>query len=112
MEVIIVLFRTLSEGIPGIMVAGLAMILMLFALVNEEAAAMIAAAFLTIPLTFLEGGWWGFPLFIRLIPLFQLASAYFISRGDPVFAWIFPMPSIGYLIIFLYNLVASDLGRL
>ncbi len=112
MEVAMGLFRTLSEGIPGIIVAGLAMILMLFALINEEAAAMIAAAFLTIPLTFPEGGWWGVPLLIRLLPLFPLVSAYFIRHGDPVFAWVFPMPAIGYLIIFLYNLVARDLGRL
>lgn len=112
MEIVIGLFRTLSEGVPGIMVAGLVMILMLFALIREEASVMTAAAILTIPLTFLAGGWWGFPLFVRLLPLFQLASAYSISRNDPVFAWILPMPPLGYLIFFLFNLVARDLGRL
>jgi hypothetical protein len=111
MEIVFGLFRLLSEGIPGIVVAGLAMILMLFALIREEPTMMTAAAILTIPLTFVAGGWSGFPLFVRLIPLFQLASAYFISRNDPVFAWILPMPSIGYLIFFLFNLVINDLAR-
>lgn len=98
----------LSRGIPGIVVAGLALILMILALVRKDAGMMVIAAFFALPSTYVFGAWAGFLLAVRLLPLFLLASAFFISRDEPIFAWILPVPVLGFLVYFLVTLVASD----
>jgi hypothetical protein len=98
----------LSDGIPGLVVSGLAIILAFLALIRKEDSLMIFAALLALPVTYVMGSWTGVLLVVRLMPLFLLASAFFISRHEPVFAWIFPIPTIGYLIYFAFNLVATN----
>lgn len=97
----------LSKGIPGIIVAGLALMLMLFALVRRDANAMALAALFAVPATYVFGAWAGFLLIVRLLPLFLLASAWAISKDEMIFGWIFPMPVLVFLVYFLVNLVAS-----
>jgi len=97
----------LSKGVPGIIVAGLALMLMLFALVRRDVNAMVLAALFAIPATYVFGAWAGFLLLVRLLPLFLLASAWAISRDEMIFGWIFPMPVLVFLVYFLVNLVAS-----
>jgi hypothetical protein len=98
----------LSKGIPGLVVSGLAIILAFLALIRKDDSLMIFAALLALPVTYVMGAWVGVLLVVRLMPLFLLASAFFISKSEPVFAWIFPIPSIGYLIYFVFNLVATN----
>jgi hypothetical protein len=97
----------LSNGIPGMVVAGVTMILMLLALIRKDPGLMVAAALLVIPFAFARGAWTGFPLFVRLLPLFSLGSAFFVGKDDPVFAWSLPMPVFGYLIYVLFIILAA-----
>ena len=98
----------LSKGIPGLVISGLAIIVTFFALIRKDDSLMVFAALLALPVTYVMGAWVGVLLFVRLMPLFLLASAFFISKNEPVFAWIFPIPTIGYLIYFTFNLVATN----
>ena len=101
----------LSHGIPGLVVAGVALILMFLGLLRKEASLMVIAAFLTIPSTYTAGDWTSIRLLIRLIPLFSFVSAYAISKDENLLAWIFPLPSFGALVYFLFNIVMSGLSR-
>ena len=98
----------LSKGIPGLVISGLAIILAFLALIRKDNSLMIFSALLALPVTYIMGAWAGVLLIVRLMPLFLLASAFFISKNEPVFAWIFPVPVIGYLIYFTFNLVATN----
>jgi hypothetical protein len=98
----------LSDGIPGLVVSGLAIIFAFLALIRKDDSLMMFAALLAIPVTYVAGAWVGVLLIVRLMPLFLLASAFFISKNEPVFAWIFPLPSIGYLIYFVFRLVVTN----
>jgi hypothetical protein len=104
-DILVNLLSVLSHGIPGLVVAGVALILMFFGLIRKESSLMIIAAFLTIPVTYTAGGWNGLLLFVRLMPLSLLISAFAISRDDGVLAWAFSFPSFGALAYFLFNLV-------
>ena len=68
---------------------------------------MLFAALMALPATFVFGSWSGFLLVVRLFPLFLLASAFFISRDEMIFGWIFPMPVLGFLGYFLINAIAG-----
>jgi hypothetical protein len=94
----------LSRGIPGLVVAGLILILMFLALIRKDSGLMISAAVLTIPFAF-AGAWWGFGLFVRLLPLFLLGSAFAISKDDPVFSWSLSVPSFGYMIYVIFRIL-------
>jgi hypothetical protein len=99
----------LSNGIPGLVVAGVTMILMLLALIRKDSGLMAAAALLTIPFAYTMGSWSGLNLFVRLLPLFSLGSAFFIGRNDFIFAWALSMPAFGYLVYALFRIVASGI---
>jgi hypothetical protein len=99
----------LSHGIPGLVVAGVAMILILLGLIRKEEGLVIFAAFLFIPFAYAMGSWMGLGLFVRLMPLFLLASAFAISRNELLLAWILPIPPAAYLIYTLFNIVVSGL---
>ncbi|MBL8061789.1 MAG: hypothetical protein JNK32_02130 [Anaerolineales bacterium] len=98
----------LSNGIPGLVVAGVALILMFLALIRKESSLMVFAALLTLPVAYAFGSWFGLLLVVRLLPLFSLISALFISREDQVLAWIFPLPPFGFLVYHIFNLVLND----
>ena len=100
----------LSHEIPGLIVAGTAMISMLFGLIRKESGLMIFAAFLTIPFAYAMGAWSGFGLFVRLLPLFSLGSAFAIDKDDFIFAWALPMPAFGYFIYILFKIISANLG--
>ncbi|CAG1007979.1 hypothetical protein ANAEL_03608 [Anaerolineales bacterium] len=107
MDLVTNVLIALSNGIPGMVVAGIIMILMLLALIRKDPGLMVAAVFLLIPFAFARGAWTGFPLFVRLMPLFAMGSSYFIGRDDPIFAWSLPMPVFGYLIYVLFQILAT-----
>lgn len=107
MELVINLLIMLARGIPGVVIGGLALILMILALVRKDASLMLIAALFAVPATYVFGSWAGFLLIIRLLPLFLVASAFFISRDEPIFAWIFPVPVLAFLVYYLVRLVAS-----
>jgi hypothetical protein len=108
MDVVINTLIYLSHGIPGLVVSGLAIILAFLALIRKDDSLMMFAALLAFPVTYVMGSWTGVLLVVRLMPLFLLASAFFISKNEPVFAWIFPVPTIGYLIYYVFTLVATN----
>ena len=97
----------LSNGRIGLALAGVTMILMLFGLLRKDPGMMIFAAILVIPFSYANGSWSGFGLFVRLLPLLALGSAFFISRDDLIFAWALPMPIFGYLIYALFRILAA-----
>ncbi len=100
----------LSHGIPGLVVAGVALILMFLGLIRKEASLMLIAALLTVPSTYTAGDWTSVLLLVRLIPLFSLLSALAISKEENFLAWILPFPSFGALVYFLFNLIRSGAG--
>jgi len=108
MDIVINTLVYLSDGIPGLVVSGLAIILAFLALIRRDDSLMMFAALLALPVTYVTGSWAGVLLVVRLMPLFLLASAFFISKSEPVFAWIFPIPTIGYLIYYVFTLVATN----
>ncbi|MDP1547812.1 MAG: hypothetical protein Q8L87_17530 [Anaerolineales bacterium] len=105
MDIILNTLFMLSEGISGLVVAGLAVILMMLALVRGESGLMVFAAMLTIPSAYVLGSWSGVLLFVRLIPIFSLLSAFSISQEDPIFMWGFAIPPFLFLGYFIFNLV-------
>jgi hypothetical protein len=107
MAVVVRLLGLLSDGVVGIVVAGISLILMLLALVRKDAGTMAFAALFAIPATYIFGAWAGLLLVVRLMPLFLFGSAFFISKDEMIFAWILPMPVLVFLVYFLVNLVAS-----
>jgi hypothetical protein len=109
MNVLINILSVFSRGVPGLVVAGVALILMIIALVRKEASLMVLAAIFTIPYTYMSGDWTGVRLFVRLIPLFPLLAAFAISKDETLLAWVAPFPAFGALVYFLYNLILSGL---
>lgn len=107
MALVINMFGVLSRGIPGVVVSGIALILMLVALVRKEPGLMLFAALFALPSTYIFGAWAGFLLVIRLMPLFLLGAAWAIGRDEMIFAWILPFPVLIFLVYFLVNLVAT-----
>ena len=108
MELVLNTIVYLSRGVPGVFVAGACVLLMILALVRKEASYMVFAAFLAIPATYVFGSWSGILLVVRLFPLFLLASAFFISKDEMVFGWIFPTPVLFFLGYYLVTLVATN----
>ncbi len=96
----------LSRGIPGLVVAGLTLILMFLALIRKDSGLMIFAVVLTIPFAYV-GAWWGFGLFVRLLPLFLLGSAFAIGKDDPIFSWSLSAPTFGYMVYILFRILVS-----
>jgi hypothetical protein len=110
MDIVTGTLSTLSHGIPGLVVAGIALILMFLGLIRKESGLMVFSAVLTIPFAYTMGSWSGFGLFVRLLPLFSLGSAFAIGKDDSVFAWSLPSPVFGYFIYILFKIISTDLG--
>lgn len=106
MDLVVYFLVMLARGIPGVVVAGISLILMIFALVRKEPSVMVFAALFALPATYVTGEWAGFLLAVRLMPLLLLGSAFFISRDEPIFAWIFPVPVFGFLVYYIIMLMA------
>ena len=108
MDIVTGILGALAYGIPGLVVAGLAMILMLLSLIRKDPSLMIFAALLFIPFAYTRGTWMDLRLFIRLMPLFLLGSAWSINRNEPLLDWVLPLPAAAYLIYVLFSIIASD----
>lgn len=108
MDIVISTLLMLGRGIPGLVAAGVALLLMLLALVRREPGLMVLAALLTIPSAYVLGSWTGLLLAVRLIPLFSFASAYFIAQEDPIFMWGLSVPSFLFLGYFVFNIVINN----
>lgn len=102
------LMTTFSRDVTGVVVSGLAIVLMLIALVIELPPLMVFAAVLTFPFTYTMGSGSGILLAVRLLPLLQLASAFAISRQDRLIAWICPVLPLLVLISFLLKVVLAQ----
>ena len=74
MDIVINTLVYLSNGIPGLVVSGLAIILAFLALIRRDDSLMMFAALLALPVTYVTGSWAGVLLVVRLVPLFLLAS--------------------------------------
>jgi hypothetical protein len=107
MQVLTNILIILASGIPGLVVAGLAMILMLFALIRKEAGWMVFAALLLIPFAYARGDATAFGWVVRLLPLFPLGSAFAIHQDDSIFAWALPLLPFGYLIYVLFQILTG-----
>jgi len=108
MSVVTSLLIQLSRGIPGLVIAGLAMFVMLLALIRRESGLMMLAALLIVPFAYTMGAWTGLLLFVRLLPVFPILSAIAIGSDETLFAWIFPFFPFVYLIYVAFILIASD----
>jgi hypothetical protein len=108
MSVLIDTLIVLSRGTPGLVVAALVMFFMLLALIRRETGLMMIAALLIIPFAYTMGAWGGSLLFVRLLPIFPLLSAFAISRDETLLAWIFPFFPFIYLVYVVFIFIASD----
>jgi len=107
MEVVTDVLIVLANGTPGLIVAGLAMISMLFALIRKEPGWMVFAAILLIPFAYTRGEASAFGWFVRLLPLLPLGSAFAISKDDPIFAWALPLLPFIYLVYVLFQILTG-----
>lgn len=98
----------LSQGVVGVVVAGIAIVLMIIALVTQESWIMVAAALFTLPFTYVLGAWTGILLAVRLLPLLQLVSAYALGKREMMLAVIFPLLPF---IVVLTSLVKSVIAQ-
>ncbi|GAB4544484.1 MAG: hypothetical protein Fur002_17680 [Anaerolineales bacterium] len=99
---------TLSQGGLGVFISGLAIIFMGLALVRGSSAWMVAAALLTVPYTYMAGGWAGLPLVIRLLPLAQLLAAYFIEQQETLIVWLCSLPPLLTLCYSMYDILIKQ----
>jgi hypothetical protein len=84
-----------SNGVPGVVLSGIAIILVVIALVIQEPWVMVLSALLTFPFTYSMGGPKGMFLAIRFLPLLQLGSAFAISKKEMLIAIVAPvLPSL------------------
>jgi|GEM_PF-2182412 len=103
---------TLSQGGLGVFISGLAILFMGLALIRMSGSWMIAAALLTVPYTYMAGGWSGLPLVIRLLPLAQLLAAYFMEKEETLIVWLFSLLPLLTLCYSIYDiLIKQDVFR-
>lgn len=107
MDLIISSLGMLSRGIPGLVLAGASMILMVLALIRKDAGLMFLAALFALPSTYIFGAWSGLLLVVRLMPLFLVGAAFAVNKEEMIFGWALSLPVLFYLIYFLINLVAT-----
>jgi len=108
MNVVLNILASLAHGIPGLVVGGLSIIFIMLGLIRKDAGMVLIAAILTIPITYLSGGWTGLLLLVRLLPLFVFVSAYLVNIDEMILGWVFPAPAFGYIIYILFNILVSD----
>ena len=97
-----------SHDVPGVVLAGVAIILMVIALVIQNPALMLMAAVLTFPFTYTMGSWRGIYIAVRLLPLLQLISAYCISKKEMLIAIITPILPFFVLAATLLKVVVAQ----
>jgi len=100
--------ETLSQGGTGVVVSGLALVFMALALIKMSPEWMIAAAFLTVPSTYLAGDWSGILLLVRLLPLTQLLAAVVINKEETLLAWVCAAPTLFALGYSLYDITINQ----
>lgn len=106
----IALMQTLSQGAVGVFIVGLAFTFMMLALIKMNGGWMVAAAFLTIPYTYMAGDWSGILLLVRLLPLSQFLAAYFIDKEESFLAWGFSVPTLLTLAYSFYDIIVGQGG--
>jgi len=103
--------RTMSDGVPGVVFAGVAIIIMFIGLVMQQSSLMMIAAILTFPFTYTMGGGSGIFLAIRFLPLLQLGSAFAISKKEMMIAWVAPIIPFLLLVSFLFKVIVAQLPK-
>jgi len=107
MNILVNLIVSLSRGTSGVFVAGLTLLLIFMSLIRKDPPMMVLAALFAIPATYVMGSWSGVGIFVRLLPLFLLASAFATAKDEMLFSWVLSVPVLGLLIFFLFKLVSS-----
>ena len=97
-----------SHDVPGVVLAGVAIVLMIIALVIQNSALMVIAAILTFPFTYTMSSWKGIFIAVRLLPLLQLLSAYCISKKEMLIAWVAPILPFFVLVANLLRVVVAQ----
>jgi hypothetical protein len=108
MDAVIGTLNMLAYGIPGVVLAGATMLLMVLALVRRESGMMALTALLLVPIAYAAGGWSGFSIVIRLLPVFPLLSAVAIGSDETLFAWLLPLFPFAYLGFYIFTLLIAD----
>ena len=103
--------RILSNGVPGVVLAGAAIVLMLIGLVIENSAFMVIGAILTVPFAYTMGGSRGVALAVRFLPLLQLGSAFAISKREMLIAWVAPILPFLLLLTFLVRVIVAQFPK-
>ena len=112
MEILTNTMIALSRGIPGLVVAGMALILMFLALIRKDSGLMIFAAFLSIPFAYARR-------MVRVLDcscgycrFSALGSAFAIGKDDPIFAWVtVQCRLLAYMIYILFRFLSlADFG--
>jgi hypothetical protein len=97
----------LGRGIPGLVTAGLAAMLVLLALVRREPGMMVLAVLLCIPsIRFQLMDW--LPVVYPFAAAFPFIVAYAIGQDDPIFMWGLAIPPFLFLAYFVFNLVVKN----
>lgn len=102
------LMATLTQGMVGVTVAGLTLVLMVIALVRSEPILMVLAAIFTMPFTHTWGAWSGILIAVRLLPLLQFGSAFAISKHETLIAWVLPIIPFILVLSYLVRIVLAQ----
>jgi hypothetical protein len=105
------IMRILSNGVPGVVFAGAAIVLMLIGLVIENSVFMVIGAILTFPFTYTMGGSRGVSLVIRFLPLLQLGAAFAISKREMLIAWVAPILPFLLLLAYLLRVILAQFPK-
>jgi hypothetical protein len=97
-----------SHGVPGVVISGLAIVLMVIALVIQSEWLMVFAALCTFPITYSMSSWSGILLAVRLLPILQLGSAFAISKREMLIAWVAPILPLLMVLSYLVRVVAAQ----
>jgi len=91
------IFATFATGMLGIIFAGLSIILVFLGLIRGDPGLTMAGGLMMLPITYVSGGWSGWFLVIRLMPLFVFLAAFFVSQQEMLIAWVVPAPAVAYV---------------
>ena len=110
MYIFISIMTSLSQGVVGVLVTGLALLCMGMALIRMSSGWMVAAALLTVPYTYTTGSWSGILLAVRLLPLTQLLAAFAIEKEEKMLAWVLSIPTFLMLGYSFYDITINQAG--
>lgn len=110
-EFFLTIIYTLSNGIPGLVIAGIAFGVVVLGLIRGNAGMVLGGGLMMIPITYVTGGSSGWLLGIRLLPLLTFVAAYLVSIEEMLIAWVVAIPPVVFVgisvLLVLFNHVQS-----